>query len=211
MACCSTSGFGRADLLAVLFTCLLLFCLVGVLFVWGSKRTHSKLSCYNNLMQIGVAEKLFELDHGFAPWGSSTNHEGTFEYSASPEQTFRLFQIQSNCLNALILLICPQDTRQQAASWESLANTNVSYFVGIDSKSDLPTSILGGDRNITPLSNVILKANESAPLNWIKSVGLHGDKGHLIFGDGHVEELDSPGLDNAIQRTGIATNRFAIP
>ncbi|HEV2391227.1 MAG TPA: hypothetical protein VG146_02575, partial [Verrucomicrobiae bacterium] len=123
----------------------------------------------------------------------------------------RHFQVQSNYVTAWVVLLCPQDNRDAASNWQSLSNANVSYFVGLDSNPKLPRSIMAGDRNITAASSVILQWNPSAPPSWVKSVGLHGDKGHVVFGDGHVEELDSTGLSNALQRAGMSTNRFAVP
>jgi prepilin-type processing-associated H-X9-DG protein len=181
-------------------------------FVSPTRRVRSYLSCSQNLKQFGLATRLFADDHrNLPPWEFSTNEGGTLEFRMSGEQTFRHFQAQSNYIIAWPILVCPQDTRKAAKNWENLANTNVSYFVGLDSKPSLDSSILAGDRNIASSTGTILQVNEQTPLQWVKSVGLHGDRGHLVFGDGHVEELDSVGWSNAVQRTGIETNRFTVP
>jgi prepilin-type processing-associated H-X9-DG protein len=70
---------------------------------------------------------------------------------------------------------------------------------------------VAGDRNITQISGVVLESVVSAPPKWVEGVGLHGAKGNLLFGDGHVEEVNSAGLGNSLVRVGIATNRFSIP
>jgi prepilin-type processing-associated H-X9-DG protein len=175
-------------------------------------RTASKAYCINKLKWVGIGEKSYTDDHGGKyPWMLSSASGGSLEFNENGNQTFRHFQVQSNYIQDCNTIICPQDNRQAAANWEILMNINTSYFVGLDSKPDLPMSIVSGDRNITPSSSIILQASQSVPPSWISSVGLHGNKGHLVFGDGHVEELDSTGLANAIQRTDILTNHFAVP
>ena len=209
--CNRDTGFTKVELLVVVGVIIIFAVLAGA-FVSSKKRTYSRTNCIANLKEIGVAENMFQNDHnGNSPWSLSSVKGGTFQYHTSGEQTFRHFQVQSNYIIATRLLICPQDNRQTAANWENLVNSNLSYFVGLDSAPNLPMSIIAGDRNITADSSVILQATSSAPPSWISSVGLHGNKGHLVFGDGHVEELDSTGLANAIQRTGIFTNHFAVP
>jgi prepilin-type processing-associated H-X9-DG protein len=209
--CRRNLGFTKVEFLVVVAIVVFFGVLVGAC-ISNKKHAYSRMNCASNLKEIGVAEEMFQNNHNsIPPWSLPVADGGTLEYCASGEQTFRHFQAQSNYIVAMRTLICPQDARQAATNWEGLTNTNVSYFVGLDSNNKLPRSILAGDRNITSSSSVILEASQSALPSWIKSVGLHGDKGHLLFGDGHVEEVDSAGLSNAVQRTGIATNRFAVP
>jgi prepilin-type processing-associated H-X9-DG protein len=204
-------GFTRTEVLVLV---LMLAMLAGLAwaFAGSARRIRRHITCSQNLKEIGLAVPDFARDHGdHAAWEMSTNNGGSLEYGRSGAQTFRHFQVQSNYILDCLLLSCPQDNRDVAASWESLSNTNVSYFVGLDSAPRLPRSIMAGDRNITPASSVILQWNPSSPPQWVKSVGLHGNKGHVVFGDGHVQELDSLGLSKALQRAGMSTNRFAVP
>lgn len=204
-------AFSRVELLTVTVVLLLLAGLL-CMYLTKGRRSSSRFACAFNLRQIGLAEFVFQNEHnGFPPWMLSKSRGGTLDYSDLGDQTFRHFQVQSNYITAWMLLICPQDTRRAAINFESMVNTNVSYFVCLESKHDLPKSVMYGDRNITPQSSVVLQTTQPASLGWVKSVGLHGDKGHLVFGDGHVEEINSPELARAIQETGIVTNHFAIP
>jgi prepilin-type N-terminal cleavage/methylation domain-containing protein/prepilin-type processing-associated H-X9-DG protein len=204
-------AFTLIEVLVVVLV-LLLFAGLAWAFVGSARHVHHHLTCSQNLKEIGLAVPDFARDHGNrVGWQISTNEGGSLEYGLSGAQTFRHFQVQSHYINACIILLCPQDNRDAAANWGSLSNANVSYFVGLDSDPKLPLSIVAGDRNITAASGVILQWNPSSPPGWVKSVGLHGDKGHVAFGDGHVEELDSAGLSNALQRAGMSTNRFAVP
>lgn len=206
------SAFTRTELLIVVLVCC---ALGGILLASGffrSRRTVSHLTCAMNLRQIGMAGKEFKESHdGLYPWELTTNNEGSLEFASSGGQAFRHFQCQSNFIVAQVVLVCPQDTRQAATNWATMSNTNVSYFVGLDSDPKRPLSIMAGDRNITRASGVVLQCNPSAPPQWVSGMGLHGDRGHVVFSDCHVEELDSTGLSNALQRAGMSTNRFEVP
>jgi len=203
-------GFTSIDLLVLVLAILL----AGVVcaYVIHSRSAVSRVTCQFNLKEIGLAGTAFQRDHeGQFPWMVSEARGGTLEYCAAGDQAFRHFQVLSNDINTCRLLVCPQDVRKTAMSFEKLANTNVSYFVGLDSDPKRPLSIMAGDRNITRASGVVLQCNPSAPPQWVSGMGLHGDKGHVVFSDCHVEELDSAGLNNAVQRAGMSTNRFAVP
>jgi prepilin-type processing-associated H-X9-DG protein len=205
------SAFTRFDLLAVALAWALL---ASALLSCASqpRRKRSELTCSVNLKIVGLALRTFEADNdGAFPWHLSTNGGGTRELSASGAQTFRHFQILSNELFATRVLVCPEDNREASSAWESIRNRNVSYFVGLDSAEDLPKSLVAGDRNITASSGVVLQYGPSAPFHWIKSVGLHGEKGHVLFSDGHVTELDSLALTEALRRAEMPTNRFSVP
>lgn len=204
------SGFTKTDALVLIAVCVVAAMILPA-YLRPARRVGSRLTCSINLKEVACAANIFAMDHNGYPWRVSTNHGGTLEFSHVGEQTFRHFQVLSNEVYTTRGLVCPQDTRKAAARWEELANTNISYFVALNSDPSLSTSILAGDRNITPVSNVILEVGSAAIPHWIRNVGLHGDKGYLVFADGHVEELDSAGLSNAVLRSGIATNRFAIP
>lgn len=203
-------GFTKLELVVVLFVCCLLAVLL-LAYLRTPRQISSRLTCSLNLKQIGFAARLFSQNHGGYPWAVSTNNGGTHEFNAMGEQTFRHLQVLSNDIYVTVGIVCPQDVRLPAPHWGIMANANVSYFIDIDSNPAWPTSIAAGDRNITQMSGIVLESALSAPPKWVESVGLHGIKGNLLFSDGHVEEVNSAGLSNALLRTGIATNRFSIP
>jgi len=203
-------GFTKTEALLLMAVCVVAAMIVPA-YLRPARRVGSRLTCSVNLKVLASDANMFARAHNGYPWRLSTNHGGTLEFSHAGDQTFRHFQVLSSELCTTRFLVCPQDTRQAAACWEELNNTNISYFVGLNSDPMLATSILAGDRNITPVSSVIVETGLSTPPRWIRSVGLHGDKGHLVFSDGHVIEVDSAGLSNAVWRSGIAANRFAIP
>jgi len=206
-----SDAFSKVELLITVGIFGILICLI-VINLRPAKGIRSSINCRNRIMQIGLAFRGFSEDHsGHFPMSISTNQGGTFEFAEMPDQTYRHFEVLSKQLGATYYLSCPQDVRRAATNWDTLANTNISYFVGLDTEPQLSTSIVAGDRNITVLSDVIFRPSHSTSPSWVASVGLHGNRGHLAFADGHVEEVNSLGLSNAIQRTGIMTNRFAVP
>lgn len=71
---------------------------------------------------------------------------------------------------------------------------------------------LSGDRNITngvPVKNGILELTTNRPPGWTSEI--HGNHGHVLFVDGHVETLNTPLLLYALHAAGVATNRLALP
>jgi len=205
-----SSAFTRTELVAAVLTGLVL---TGLLlpYLLPARKKHSELTCPLNLKQIGAAARMSVGDHaGLFPWNVSTNAGATLEFGAGGP-SFRHFQALSNELSITRVLVCPQDTRDPAKGWNSMGNPNVSYFLGLDSRPNLPLSIISGDRNVTPTSSVTLTLSHSTGVKWVRSVGLHGDEGHVVFADGHVEKLNSAGLSNAIDRIDGGTNRLAVP
>jgi hypothetical protein len=101
-----------------------------------------------------------------------------------------------------------------APSFSSLANSNVSYFVGVDVTNDTdPRAILSGDCNFEiagkPVRSGLLSLWTNAPVAWDSTRHVHN--GNLGLGDGSVQGSTSSGMRNYFVDTGIATNRLAIP
>lgn len=109
-------------------------------WAWNQTRhTHclpmaQKLTCINNLKQIGLAIRTWAIDNdGRFPFNLSTNAGGTQELCARGSDGFDSnaaihFQVVSNELFTPKLLVCPKDpSRKAAASFRMLAATNVTY------------------------------------------------------------------------------------
>jgi prepilin-type processing-associated H-X9-DG protein len=102
------------------------------------------------------------------------------------------------------------DTRAAAASFSTLQNENISYFVGVNADFSRPASILAGDRNITGASaaSTILRADGGNRLQW--TAEMHRYKGNMLFADGHVEQWNSTLLaDNSSALAGAGA--FFLP
>jgi len=159
----------------------------------------NRLKCVNNLKEIGAGFHLFANDHqGRLPTEISARDGGSLEFVRGGN-AFKHFQALSNEIVKPELLVCPVDRRSAAKNWRDLRNTNLSYFVSIDSKLNVSKSLLAGDRNISrtglELSNVLERTYSD--VQW--TTNLHNAKGNLLFGDGRVEQVNNERLRTALQ------------
>ena len=73
-------------------------------------------------------------------------------------------------------------------------------------------AFLSGDRNITNrfrLRNGTLLLTTNQTVGWTKQI--HTNQGNICFADGSVQQFTSAGLQQALQGSGLVTNRLAIP
>ena len=142
----------------------------------------------------------------------STNSGGSLEYIATGA-VFRHYEVMSNELSTPFILVCPRDNRKPLKNFgPTLANSNISYFVGIDARDETPQMFLAGDCNITGgrrLSNGILELGTNDFIGW--SQGIHNGLGNVALADGSVQQLKSEGLQESLKRTGTSINRLAMP
>jgi competence protein ComGC len=99
-----------------------------------AKSRAQEINCVNNLKQIGLAFKTWELDHDNAfPFNVSTKSGGTLELCAPAADGFENnpalhFQVLSNELFSPRVLVCVADpSKQPAADFQTLGPANVSY------------------------------------------------------------------------------------
>ena len=170
----------------------------------GGQRRAQRVWCESNLKQIGMVFHTFSNDHsGKFPMAVSTNEGGSMEYVQSGLNdggtfytAFRQFLPLSDELVKPGILICPSDTRV-ATNFPALENENLSYFVGVDSTFDKPCSILAGDRNLATnafVTPTIVQIGEGSVLHW--TVEMHRSQGNVLFADGHVDEINNPGINS---------------
>jgi hypothetical protein len=99
----------------------------------GAKARAQSINCVNNMKQIGLAFKVWALDHNDQfPFNVSTNGGGTFELCSTGADGFDYnatvhFRVLSNELSTTRILVCPCDTKQPALSWQFLSPANLSY------------------------------------------------------------------------------------
>jgi hypothetical protein len=134
-------------------------------------RTHdvhsSRLGCVNNLKQVGLAFRTWELDNGDrfpmeVPLNDGGTNFGTMDFT-NGINTYLHFLVLSNELSTPQVLWCPEEkdfarTRADTFSRPAQArrnglvfnnNSNLTYFVGLDASEKNPLQILAGDRNLT--------------------------------------------------------------
>jgi len=133
-------------------------------------------------------------------------------------QVFHTFQVMSNeLLGNASLLVCPSDNRAPSNDFGlGLANSNVSYFVGVDADETEPNLILSGDRNLTngPLTStrLLILTTNSTP-GWNDT--MHNLIGNIALADGSVQTFTIPQLRkataNMVAPGSQFTNRLAFP
>jgi hypothetical protein len=130
-------------------------------------------------------------------------------------KTFMHFMAMSNELSTPKVLVCPADPmRKPATNFSSdLNNTKISYFVGIDAQSTLLSQMfLSGDFNITNGHRAVrrvLELTTNDMTEWTDA--LHHRQGNVGLADGSVQQFSSSRLRQALEFTGVATNRLAMP
>ena len=132
--------------------------------------------------------------------------------SVTNGDVFFTFIVMSNELNTPKVLICPSDVRRPAANFGlGFANSNISYFIGVNADETQPQMLLSGDRNLTNGSlsptRLLLLATNSAP-GWNHK--LHHLKGNAGMSDGSVQSLDTLRLRVVVTNTGC-DNLLAFP
>lgn len=171
--------------------------------------------CVNNLKQVGISFPLWGMDHdGKFPMEVSAANGGTLEY-VGQGGVCRHFIAMSNELTAPRVLLCPADKSRKAALSFSLemADSNSSFFVGVDAVDAKPSMYLVGDRNVTnglPLPpNRIMDLTSNSIVGWTGE--LHGKQGNVCLADGSVQSWSTDQTREGLAHTGVATNRLAMP
>ena len=138
--------FGGAGLAIAGFACGYVSVLVTVILVAlflplvtginAAKDRALYINCSNNLKQVGLAFRTWEIDHDDRfPFNVPSQQGGTLEFCArgadgSDANAWRHFQVLSNELSNPKILVCPTDSSKQAASdFIDFGPGNVSYLI----------------------------------------------------------------------------------
>lgn len=204
-------GFTVTELIFVIAVLAILGCWL-LPSLQKAKHRAQRIRCVSHLKQIGLAHRLFANDHNnLYPAFVSTNKGGSLEF-VSTTQVFRHFAALSNVLGVTVILVCPADAkRKEATTFETLNNTNLSYFINLDAREDFPNEWLSGDRN---LKHSVKQVNGSYPftsntvVGWLKSS--HVEAGNIGLSDGSVRQTTSSYLQESLKHS-TQTNRISIP
>lgn len=172
-----------------------------------------RAQCQNNLKQVGLAFRAWGTEHADRnPMSVSTNDGGSMEWLAG-SNLFRHFQVMSDEINNSKIIVCPSDERQPAHNLLNLANTNLSYFLGLDADETLPGMWLAGDRNLVT-NGVDVRpglAVLSTNYNTTWSQKMHNLAGNVLLSDCSVQQSNGKSLQGLLHNTGTNINRLAVP
>jgi len=223
-----TAGFSMLDLVLIVAAAL------GIIFVIlpniaRSRARSSRLGCTNNLKQMELAFRQWGLDNNDQfPMQVSATKAGAME-QAQLGSAFAIFLVMSNELSTPKILICPNDSNRKRMAASIFApsvpagsppglvpftpTNNLSYFVGLDAEEAKPNTIIAGDDNfmigkVRPNTGLLL-LDTNSPATWTKE--RHVNYGNLALADGSVQSCSTPTFRAALVKTGIATNRLAMP
>ncbi|MDB6126044.1 MAG: hypothetical protein JWQ71_5037 [Pedosphaera sp.] len=213
-------AFSAMDLLLMLAGIGFLFVVVMPSLVPRKHHGSVRIQCVNNLKQNGIAFRIWADDNGdLYPMQYRVKDFDGPSY-ANEKQMFIYFQSMSNELSNPKMVRCPEDDKRAASTnfTTDFNSSRVSYFVGLDANGTNAANLLAGDRNITSgiapkngmleiATNQVIWTNQTVA--WTKKI--HKNAGNILFADGHVEQLTSSKLREALLRSGMATNRLVFP
>jgi len=178
------------------------------------KSKSTRISCVNNLKEVGIAYRLWAGDNGdLVPAQQTVISNGWKDFltnsNAGPKCWMNYAIMANDMGQSPKLVVCPSDERQPALSFTTnFSNLNVSYFVGVGANDVYPQSIAGGDRNLGPgakpdpdygFSPKDGRGNDVAiPINstvsWslkMHSAGNTAGAGNILLGDGSCQQVSS--------------------
>ena len=137
-----------------------------------AKARASRISCVNNLKQIGLAFRIWSNDHNERfPWQLEVKQGGCVPNAGTPGGNIGTqfgsladaYSCASNEVTVPKVLVCPSDDKQKATTFELTSGgassafgggrsprttANLSYMAGWDSDETRAQTVLSGDRNL---------------------------------------------------------------
>lgn len=166
-----------------------------------SKAKAQRMTCVNNLRQIGLAMKLWaDNNDGKFPWKVNQSLGGAKPNGTDNAKVNRQLSVVSNELVSTKLLLCPKDVRRvPATNFVTLALTNISYALCNEADEKRPRVILGIDRNLRGFDFTGLPENVNcfiltSPDTGARSAKWRGGQCHgansgvAALGDGSVHQ-----------------------
>lgn len=187
-----------------------------------------KMTCTNNLKQLGIGFRSSIMDGYREPAMQVSVTNGGLLELAESGSAHAVFLAMSDDLVSPRILFCPQEKaphRRMAYVWETTVSPNASagtipfttnslgYFLGIDAADTEPQRIFAGDDHfqvaqLKPKPGLLLLAT-NASVTWRNE--RHPKRGNILLADASVQDFNSVEFMKQLAKTGLATNRLAMP
>lgn len=202
--------------LLVVIAIIMILCAFLLPAISSAKERARRIVCVNNLKQIGNALMLFANDYGKYPWRIPASDGG----SRSQTNVYATFRALEKELSTPRILKCPSDAaREFALNMQSLYNSNISYFVGVDTREQKVKMLLAGDRNIEggkpntdcPIANVKKCAFEftksrARSAYWTNTI--HNRVGIVLMGDSSAHIVNTKKIREILVNSDDEANAF---
>jgi prepilin-type N-terminal cleavage/methylation domain-containing protein/prepilin-type processing-associated H-X9-DG protein len=203
------AGFTLLEVVVVLaVTAVVAVVWVAIVLPFQNKdrRRTARLGCVNNLKQVGLGARVWSNEGGDRfPWQLGTNDGGTAEWMATAPVSVH-FAVLSNEIQSTKVLVCPNQTqRKPAPDFQSLTDSNLTYFLSFSANEAHPQTILSGDAgfstNTTRVTGYAVFGTNT-PVSWVSSP--HGEAGNVGLADGSVRQNTQAGLRTAFTNAAAA-------
>lgn len=202
-------AFTLLELLVLFFVLLILFLTIPNT-ARGTKQKNLRIACVNNLKNIGLAQRVFATDNN----DRFPSEVAAMRENPATNDVVALLTTLTNEIASPKIFHCPADTsRTPATNWSQFTTRNISYFFAANASETYPQSFLAGDNNLLlngkPIPSGRVSISTNAALSFDNT--RHNIQGNFVMGDGSVQQLSNPRLQQTLQSAGLPEMELILP